>query len=280
MAPWRRGWAVSPSAYPGSACFIFLRGYWCHSLYLIAKCSGVLPWFGNRVSSPAVLARGFNFRSLLSDFDQTFALLSKEASHPFLYPQIYLQNRHTTRMQKPQATWFGLRTGCHYSIYTAWRTSRAFSLAACWFLGVGEHTFLGWGWNQVTPVTGNWKPVTLHLALTPFWKRALSLSCTLVPGIPNESVAQQLHFLTDFPRWAWVFERVLVGETARCNHGSFWMTELWFFYCLEVVSVCIFLRSNTTSSLGLSLHVIPPESLPWSWRTKLGAYPECSCRSF
>ena len=56
--------------------------------------------------------------------------------------------------------------------------------------------------DRVAPVAGSSLPCDPAFGPSPFLniQRALSSSCTLVSGIPNESVAKRVRFLRDFLR--------------------------------------------------------------------------------
>lgn len=144
------------------------------------------------------------------NIDQTFALLTENPPIPFYILKFIFKTDKSTRKQNTWTPWFGLKTDCHYPIYSAWKTSQGegliWRLPFLWqafdFLGSVSISFWAMGeavLDWVAPVTAKWLLVTQHLVLTFFWKRGLPSSRTLATGIPNESVAQQIHFLTDFP---------------------------------------------------------------------------------
>lgn len=133
-----------------------------------------------RMSALAVLARGYNFRSLLCHIDQTFAVLTENPSIPFYILKFVFETDKITRTQDTWTTWFGLKTGCHYpsTLCGKWARERDWC-KACLFSG---RLLVSWG--RWAPVCGLWVRqswtgwpqwqgarclVTQHLALPPFW---------------------------------------------------------------------------------------------------------------
>lgn len=128
----------------------------CPSLYLIAKCSWVLPAtdYPHQQFLPGVLTSGPCSPTLIR-----YLLYSTEKPPvPFCILKFIFRTDTSPGCRSPEphgldselvviipSTLHGERAGRGSHVRAA------FSLAACWLLGVDEHTFLGCGWGCSRP---------------------------------------------------------------------------------------------------------------------------------